>query len=137
MGNREKRIITVEYLDTLFINSLRVITFLCKCQYFELGKTSTVSVLLRRLSGLNPQDRHGSSLLHGTLKPNPYLTSSLLVSIDAVKILLNTGFNVNTTNFDGNTPLHLAVLLQPQINEIHLFTNLLEILLDGVLIKIL
>ena len=46
MGNKEKRIITVDYPDNLFIVSLKVITFLCKCQYFELGKTSTVSVLL-------------------------------------------------------------------------------------------
>ena len=36
MGNREKRIITVEYLDTLFINSLRVITLICKCQYLAI-----------------------------------------------------------------------------------------------------
>ena len=131
MGNKEKRIITVDYPDNLFIVSLKVITFLCKCQYFELGKTSAVSVLLRRLSGLNPQDRHGSSLLHETLKCCLDVTSSLLVSIDVVKILLNTGFNVNATDFDGNTPLHLAVCLEPQINEIHIFTNLLEILLDG------
>ena len=131
MGNKEKRIITVDHLDNLFIVSLKVITFLCKCQYFELGKTSTVSVLLRRLSGLNPQDHHGSSLLHGTLKPTRYVTSSLLLSIDVVKILLNTGFNVNAADCDENTPLHLAVCLQPQINEIYIFTNLLEILLDG------
>ena len=131
MGNKEKRIITVDYPDNLFIVSLKVITFLCKCQYFELGKSSAVSVLLRRLSGLNPQDRHGSSLLHETLKCCLDVTSSLLVSIDVVKILLNTGFNVNATDFDGNTPLHLAVCLEPQINEIHIFTNLLEILLDG------
>ena len=131
MGNKEKRIITVDYPDNLFIVSLKVITFLCKCQYFELGKTSAVSVLLRRLSGLNPQDRHGSSLLHETLKRCLDVTSSLLVSIDVVKILWNTGFNVNAADFDGNTPLHLAVCLQPHINEIHIFTNLLEILLDG------
>ena len=131
MGNKEKRISTVEYADSLFFHSWRVITFLCKCQYFELGKTSTVSVLLRRLSGLNPQDPHGRSLLHGTLKRCLDVTSSLLVSIDVVKILLNTGFNVNATDFNGNTPLHLAVCLQPQINEIHIFRNLLEILLDG------
>ena len=126
-----KKIHDVKYRDSLFFHSLRVVTFLCKCQYFELGKTSTVSVLLRRLSGLNPQDHHGSSLLHGTLKRCLDVTSSLLVSIDVVKILLNTGFNVNATDFDGNTPLHLAVGLQPQINEVHIFTNLLEILLDG------
>ena len=131
MGNKEKRIITVDYPDNLFIVSLKVITFLCKCQYFELGKTSTVSVLLRRLSGLNPQDHHGSSLLHGTLKPSPYVTSSLLLSTDVVKILLNTGFNVNATDCDGNTPLHLAVTLMHKVNEINLFTNLLEVLLDG------
>ena len=131
MGNKEKRIITVDYPDNLFIVSLKVITFLCKCQYFELGKTSTVSVLLRRLRSLNPQDHHGSSLLHGTLKPSPYVTSSLLVSIHVVKILLNTGFNVNAADCDGNTPLHLAVTLMHKVNEIDLFTNLLEVLLDG------
>ena len=131
MGNKEKRISAVKYPDSLFFHSLRVITFLCKCQYFEVGKTSTISVLLRRLSGLNPQDHHGSSLLNETLKRCLDVTSSLLVSIDVVKILLNTGFNVNAADFDGNTPLHLAVCLQPHINEIHIFTNLLEILLDG------
>lgn len=56
---------------------------------------------------------------------------TLLVVIDVVKTLLNTGFNVKAADCDGNTPLHLAVTLMHEINEIHLFTNLSDVLLDG------
>ena len=47
----------------------------------------------------------------------------------------NTEFNVNAGDCDGNTPFHLAVTsmhkVMHKVNEIYLFTNLLEVLLDG------
>ena len=47
----------------------------------------------------------------------------------------NTKFNVNAGDCDGNTPFHLAVTsmhkAMHKVNEIYLFTNLLEVSLDG------
>ena len=47
----------------------------------------------------------------------------------------NTEFNVNAADCDGNTPFHLAVTsihkAMHKVNEIYLFMNLLEVLLDG------
>ena len=49
-----------------------------------------------------------------------------------VKNLLHGGLNVNATDHQGNTPLHVAILSNyPDYDMIHFVTNLLEILLDG------
>ena len=76
-------------------------------------------------------------MLHEALK-NMHLCNygTLLVLIDAVKRpFQNTEFNVNVADCDGNTPFHLAVTslykAMHKVNEIYLFTNFLEVLLDG------
>ena len=84
-----------------------------------------VLVLTRRLFAFNPQDLQGRSLLHEAVKECQQ--NSLLL----VKNLLHGGLNVNATDHQGNTPLHVSVLLNPCHDMIHFVTNLCEILLNG------
>ena len=112
-------------LDTLLMCSVEAVALISSSHHFEVDKASTVLVLTRRLCALNPRDLQGCSLLHEAIK-RCQQNSPLLV-----KNLLHGGLNVNATDHQGNTPLHVAVLLNPCHDMIHLVTNLCEILLNG------
>ena len=112
-------------LDTLLMCSVEAVSLISSSHHFEVDKASTVLVLTRRLCALNPRDLQGCSLLHEAIK-RCQQNSPLLV-----KNLLHGGLNVNTTDHQGNTPLHVAILLNPCHDMIHLVTNLCEILLNG------
>ena len=112
-------------LDTLLMCSVEAVSLISSSHHFEVDKASTVLVLTRRLCTLNPRDLQGCSLLHEAIK-RCQQNSPLLV-----KNLLHGGLNVNATDHQGNTPLHVAVLLNPCYDMIHLVTNLCEILLNG------
>ena len=112
-------------LDTLLMCSVEAVSLISSSHHFEVNKASTVLVLTRRLCALNPRDLQGCSLLHEAIK-RCQQNSPLLV-----KNLLHGGLNVNATDHQGNTPLHVAVLLNPCYDMIHLVTNLCEILLNG------
>ena len=49
----------------------------------------------------------------------------------AVKLLLSAGLNVNATNGNGDTPLHIVATLKPGEDNIHLLTDMLQVLFDG------
>ena len=112
-------------LDTLLMCSVKAVSLISSSHHFEVDKASTVLVLTRRLCALNPRDLQGRSLLHEAVKRCQQ--NSLLL----VKNLLHGGLNVNATDHQGNTPLHVAVLSNPWHDMIHLVTNLCEILLNG------
>ena len=112
-------------LDTLLMCSVKAVSLISSSHHFEVDKASTVLVLIRRLCALNPRDLQGRSLLHEAVKRCQQ--NSLLL----VKKLLHGGLNVNATDHQGNTPLHVAVLSNPWHDMIHLVTNLCEILLNG------
>ena len=112
-------------LDTLLMCSVEAVSLISSGHHFEVDKASTVLVLTRRLCTLNPRDLQGCSLLHEAIK-RCQQNSPLLV-----KNLLHGGLNVNATDHQGNTPLHVAVLSNPWRKMIHLVTNLCEILLNG------
>lgn len=112
-------------LDTLLMCSVKAVSLISSSHHFEVDKASTVLVLTRRLCALNPRDLQGRSLLHEAVKRCQQ--NSLLL----VKNLLHGGLNVNATDHQGNTPLHVAVLSNPCYDMIHLVTNLCEILLNG------
>ena len=107
-------------LDTLLMCSVEAVSLISSSHHFEVDKASTVLVLTRRLCALNPRDLQGCSLLHEAIK-RCQQNSPLLV-----KNLLHAGLNVNATDHQGNTPLHVAVLLNPCYDMIHLVTNLLN-----------
>lgn len=112
-------------LDTLLMCSVEAVSLISSSHHFEVDKASPVLVLTRRLCALNPRDLQGCSLLHEAVKR--WQQNSLLL----VKNLLHCGLNVNATDHQGNTPLHVAVLSNPCHDMIHLVTNLCEILLNG------
>jgi len=112
-------------LNTLLMCSVEAVSLISSSHHFEVDKASTVLVLTRRLCAINPRDLQGRTLLHEAVKG--CLQNSLLL----VKNLLHGGLNVNATDHQGNTPLHVAVLSNPCHDMIHLVTNLCEILLNG------
>ena len=115
-------------LSDLFYCSVKIVSFIPKLKFRQEGKTSYALVLLKKLSQINPQC-FGNTLLHAVIRGHIVKDSS--TCLDAVKLLLNAGFNVNAFNKRGCTPLHLAVSLKPENEKIHLLTNLLKVLLDG------
>lgn len=99
-------------LNTLFMCSVEAVSLISSGHHFEVDKASTVSVFTRRLCALNPRDHQGRSLLHEAVERCQQ--NSLLL----VKNLLHGGLNVNATDHQGNTPLHVAVLSNPCLCEI-------------------
>ncbi|CAH3185894.1 unnamed protein product, partial [Porites evermanni] len=108
------------------LNHIRIeaVSLISSGHHFEVDKASTVSVFTRRLCALNPRDHQGRSLLHEAIERCQQ--NSLLL----VKNLLHGGLNVNATDHQGNTPLHVAILSNPCHDMTYLVTNLCEILLN-------
>ena len=90
-----------------------------RAELCEEEKTSDLSVL-RKLVHMNPRDCEGNTLLHmacgGRCKHSYDTWLPLPLCPKTLKLLLDTGFNVNATNSAGNTPLHLAVSFDPSID---------------------
>ena len=60
------------------------------------------------------------------------LKTTLDIHLDTctVKLLPCSEFNVNATNTEGNTPLHIAATLKPRNDKIGLLIELLPLLFD-------
>ena len=93
---------------------------------------SNVLVLLRKLLRHNPRRMYyNGTLLHvGTYSTEEIITD-IVPSADTVKLLLNAGFNVNATDWDGDTPLHRAASLEPGDDLIHQVPEIMKALFDG------
>ena len=95
---------------------------------------SNALVLLRKLLCYNPRctnDDDNGTLLHlGTYSTEEIITD-IVPSADTVKLLLNAGFNVNATDWDGNTPLHRAASLEPGDDLIHQVPEIMNALFYG------
>ena len=89
-------------------------------------------MLLRKLSRQDPRDTRGNTLLHFFFFYKMRDFWSSFPVLDALKLLLEAGgCDVNAVNNKGNTPLHLAVTLEPSNKWVHIFTNMLKVLFDG------
>ncbi|KAM4677656.1 uncharacterized protein O3C94_009733 [Discoglossus pictus] len=83
------------------------------------GSADMLQLLLSEAPySINLQSIRGSSLLHEAV---------LGRSLDAVQFLIKNGAIVNLQDQDGNTPLHLAVSLNP----VHMAVRTCQTLLDG------
>ena len=95
---------------------------------------SNALVLLRKLLCYNPRctnDDDNGTLLHlGTYSTEEIITD-IVPSADTVKLLLNAGFNVNATDWDGNTPIHRAASLEPGDDLIHQVPEIMKALFYG------
>ena len=86
-------------------------SFIPKFRFLGETNTSNASVLLRKLCGQDPCDRDGNTLLHFCCFYEMRDVSSSFPVLEALKLLLEAGCNVNAVNDSGDTPLHLAVTL--------------------------
>ena len=115
----------------LFLLSVKLISFISKFRFLGETNTSKALVLLRKLCRQDPRDELGNTLLHEIVFYEMRNFSSSFPVLDALKLLLEAGCDVNAVNNKGNTPLHLAVTLKPSNERVHIFTNMLKVLFDG------
>jgi len=54
-----------------------------------------------------------------------------LPCVETMKLIMHAGCNVNAMGTKGNSPLHLAVTFKASPENLQLFMEVLEILLDG------
>ena len=116
-------------LSRLFNISLKVVLFISKVEFYGESKRSNLSTLLKKLFRKDPQDSSGNSLLHKVIEC--HMDNEVYSCLDALKLLLSAGFNVNAKNKKGNTPLHIAANFEPRSGEICLVAEILKVLIDG------
>ena len=78
----------------------------------------------------DPRNRYGNTLLHEFIKRCTDDDDSS-PCLQAVNLLLNEGFNFNVITNEGNTPLHIAVMLEPRNDKLYLVTEILQLLFYG------
>ena len=124
------------YLKNLLDVSLKLLQVAAKVELCKTDKNSSLTVFLRKLSCLNPYNENGNTLLHlAAVKQREFFLNFPQTfgfpCAKTVKLLVNTGFNVNAVNRNGDTPLHTAVTFKPKnSDEMNALTDILEILLD-------
>ena len=113
-------------------------TFVCMISKFNCSEECKLcaALCLKTLCNFNPRDCPGNTLLHHFVIDQRRflwsLSSDLPVYTSAMKLLLNAGFNVNAINNRGDTPLHLAVSIEPWGDDnTHPLTDTLVFLFDG------
>ena len=116
-------------LSRLFDISLKVVLFISKVEFHGESKRSNLSTLLKQLFRKDPQDRSGNTLLHKVIEC--HMDNEVYSCLDAVKLLLSAGFNVNAKNKKGNTPLHVAANFKPRGGKICFVAEILQVLIDG------
>ena len=124
-------------LEDLFDCLLELVLMISKFEFCDERNASSLSMLLRKLFMQDPRNRSGNTLLHEFIKRCTDDDDDLSPCLQAVNLLLNEGFDVNVVNDEGNTPLHIAVTLEPRNEKIYLLTEILRLLLMEVLIMIL
>ena len=116
-------------LSRLFDISAKVVLFISKVEFHGESKRSNLSTMLKQLFRKDPQDRSGNTLLHKVIEC--HMDNEVYSCLDAVKLLLSAGFNVNAKNKKGNTPLHIAAKFKPRSGKICLVAEILQVLIDG------
>ena len=119
------------WYDMLYLfDSLQKLVFMIsKFECADEGRLSSSALLLKTISNLNLRDSDSNTLLHQfAIHHGRYSSYSYS---EAVKLLLNAGFNVNAINGNGDTALHIVATLKPSDDKIHLLTDMLQVLFDG------
>ena len=139
----------------LFDCFVRLLQFLAKDELCQDNENSSPTLLLQKLSSLNPRDDQGNSLLHLAAESRSrfsFISPPFeFPCAKTVKLLLNAGFSVNAVNNNGDTPLHMtagsfpptsleiehahaldgqAAAVQPGSDKCYILINMLEVLLD-------
>ena len=116
----------------VYINYLRdLVWMISKLNCSRVGKLSCVSPFLKTLCKLNPCDPSGKSFLHMFAIFHCFDHRNVSYT-DATKLLLNAGFDVNSTDSNGNTALHtIARISSYRYSNSSRITDMLQVLIDG------
>ena len=119
-----------EYHVLYLFDSLQTLVFMIsEFECADEGRLSSSALLLKTISNLNLRDGDSNTILHQFALHHGRCSSYSYSG--AVKLLLNAGFNVNAINGNGDTALHIVATLKPSDDEIHLLTDMLQVLFDG------
>ena len=116
--------------EELFFCATNLISIISLNGFCGDSNTSHASILLQKLCRQDPRDSFGNTLLHSVVRRHRRNNSLL----DALKLLLNAGFDVNAVNEEGDTPLHLAVMptLKARRSKLRpVLTGVMETLFNG------
>ena len=125
--------------ETLLFNALYLLVMYTKVQVSLEMKNGDMIDLLQRFLCLEPRTRDGNTLLHlAVWHKTPVRRDTIaywrgvceLPCVEAMKLILHAGCDVNSVNAQGNTPLHLAVTFVPGPEQVDILKEMLESLLD-------
>ena len=128
-----------EAQETLLFNALYLLVMYTKVQVSSEMKNGNMIDLLQRFLCLEPRTRDGNTLLHlAVWHKTPVRRDTIaywrgvceLPCVEAMKLILHAGCDVNSVNAQGNTPLHLAVTFVPGPEQVDILKEMLELLLD-------
>ncbi|CAH3150812.1 unnamed protein product [Porites lobata] len=119
--------------EDLFDCSLELVLMISKSEFCDERNASSLTMLLRKLFMQDPRNRSGNTLLHEFIERCTDDDDDLFPCRQAVNLLLNEGFNnyFIVINNEGNTPLHIAVMLEPRNDKLYLVTEILQLLFYG------
>lgn len=135
-GENEAKALNEE-LDHVVYRALYLLTILTKVQDQRDKENSHVFDLIQRFLRLNPRTLDGNTLLHLAVSPKTPTEEHYVRDvckfpcIEAMKLIINAGGNVNAVNNEGSTPLHLAVTCKPNAGSAQVLKEVLETLLDA------
>ena len=128
-----------EAQETLLFHALYLLIMYTKVQFSSEIKNGNMIDLLQRFLCLEPRTRDGNTLLHlAVWHKTPVRRDTIaywrgvceLPCVEAMKLILHAGCDVNSVNAQGNTPLHLAVTFVPGPEQVDILKEMLELLLD-------
>ena len=126
-----------EVQETLLFHALYLLVMYTKVQVSLEMKNDNSIDLLQRFLCLEPRTRDGNTLLHlvvwhkTPVRKDAYLRGACkLPCVEAMKLILYAGCDVNSVNTQGNTPLHLAVTFVPGPEQVEILKEMLKLLLD-------
>jgi len=126
-----------EELEKLIYCVLYLLMIYTKVQISENKESTGFFDLMQRFLLSNPRTRDGNTLLHlaawykTEIKEENVRLVCKLPCAETIKLIMHAGCNVNAINSKGNSPLHLAVTLNPCTEDLPLLRDVLETLLDG------
>ena len=128
-----------EAQETLLFHALYLLIMYTKVQFSSEIKNGNMIDLLQRFLCLEPRTRDGNTLLHlAVWHKTPVRRDTIanwrgvceLPCVEAMKLILHAGCDVNSVNTQANTPLHLAVTFVPGPEQVEILKEMLELLLD-------
>ncbi len=122
--------------EKMFYCALYLLMIYSKVQVPENRENVGIFDLIQRFRCLNLRTHDGNTLLHlaawykTPIKDEFVRRACKLPCVETMKLLIHAGSDVNAMNTKGETPLHLAVTLKPNPEQLQILQAMLEVLLD-------